>query len=126
LRGAVSKIHEKGAEFVVIGNGTPFMASAFREEVGLETPLYTDPTLTAYKLAGFKYGARHTFSLKAIWHGIRAFRAGFRQTKTQGAPLQQGGVLVVRKGGEIIYGYASNEAGDHPPVEDILSAVEKV
>jgi hypothetical protein len=126
LRGAIPKIHKKGAEFVVVGNGKPFMASAFREEMQLSTPLYTDPTLRAYQLAGFQYGARRTFNLKSIWHGIRAFRAGFRQKKTQGAPLQQGGVLVVRKGGEIVYGYASNEAGDHPPVEDILAAVEWV
>lgn len=126
MRGAVPKIHDKGAEFVVIGNGTPFMASAFRDELGIQTPLYTDPTLTAYKLAGFKYGAGSTFSLKAIWNGIRAFRAGFRQKGTKGAPLQQGGVLVVQKGGKIVYGYASNEAGDHPSEKDILSAVEKL
>jgi len=126
VRGIIPQIHGKGAELVVIGNGTPFMASAFREELALATPLYTDPTLEAYKLAGLKYGARYTFSLKTLLNGIRAFRAGFRQTKTQGAPLQQGGVLVVKKGGKIVYGYASSEAGDHPPAEDILSALERV
>ena len=40
--------------------------------------------------------------------------------KTQGKPDQQGGVLVVGADGRVRYGYASEVAGDHPPVEKVL------
>jgi len=123
LRDALPKIHEKGAELIVIGNGSVDMANGFREDLAMDVPLYTDPTLRVYELAGMKYGARTTFNLKTLAHGVRAFRAGFRQTKVLGSPHQQGGMLVIKPGGEIVYGYASNEAGDQPPMHEVLTAV---
>jgi hypothetical protein len=41
----------------------------------------------------------------------------------QGDAWQLGGVLVVRKGGEVAYRHLSAEAGDHPPVADVLAAL---
>ncbi|MDH3214324.1 MAG: SDR family NAD(P)-dependent oxidoreductase, partial [Myxococcales bacterium] len=42
----------------------------------------------------------------------------------QGDPWQLGGVFVIRPGGDLTYRYVSREAGDHPPVEEILAALE--
>ena len=38
-----------------------------------------------------------------------------------GDPWQQGGVIVVRPGGEIAYRFASRESGDHPRIDDVLA-----
>lgn len=41
----------------------------------------------------------------------------------QGDAFQNGGVLVVRPGGEVAYRYISEVSGDHPPVADVLAAI---
>jgi hypothetical protein len=56
---------------------------------------------------------------------LRATKAGFRQGKTQGDPWQQGGVLVVRRGGALEWGYASATAGDHPPLDAVFEAATR-
>ena len=123
MRGELPEIRRRGAELVIIGNGSPHMAEAFIEDLGIDSPVYTDPSRKAYAAAGFERGVLATFSPRAVLHGTRAFREGFRQTKLQGDGYQLGGVIVVAKGGEILYGYASREAGDHPPASEILSAL---
>jgi hypothetical protein len=52
-------------------------------------------------------------------------RRGFRQSKVQGDPWQQGGVAVVgpQCGGELPYRYASKAPDDDAPLEDALGAV---
>jgi peroxiredoxin len=126
LRDEVPKIHEAGAELVIIGCGSPTQARWFAEDTEIKTPLFTDPTTKAYWAAGMKRGIARTINLKALGHAFRAFRAGHRQTKTKGAPFQQGGVLVVAKGGAIQYSFASNDAGDHAPLAEVMSALARV
>ena len=70
-----------------------------------------------------RHGALRTFSPLAIGPTVSALRAGFRQGKTAGHPWQQGGALVVAKGGEVKWSYASDDPGDHAPVHDALSAL---
>ncbi len=60
---------------------------------------------------------------KAWLNSLRAIRAGIRQGPTQGDPWQQGGVFVIRPGNVTAYAYVSEEAGDHPPVADVVAAV---
>src|SRR5262249_5567460 len=96
---------------------------AFVEDLGLTTPVYTDPSLRSYGLAGLKRGVIATFSPRAVGHALRAMKAGFRQTKRQGDALQQGGGLVIQKGGRIVYTHRDNEAGDHAPLDEVRAAV---
>ena len=70
-----------------------------------------------------KYGRLRTFSPGAIAETVRAVKAGFRQRKTMGDPWQQGGALVVRKGGEVAFAYSSDNPGDHVPIPDVLAAL---
>ncbi len=62
--------------------------------------------------------------LQTLGNARRAMAAGFSQKSVQGAAMQQGGVLVVMQDGTVAYRYASEAAGDHPPVEDVLVALE--
>ena len=126
MRGILPTIHDAGAELVVIGNGLPEMARAFSEDVGLTTPLYTDPTRRSYALAGLKRGVLATFSLRGVAHAARAMKKGFRQSATRGDALQQGGVLVIDRGGRILYAHRDNEAGDLTPNEEVVAAVKSL
>jgi hypothetical protein len=115
--------HARGAEVFVIGNGAPHFARAFREDLGLAVPLYTDPTLATYRALRFRRGVGATLLSGKTWaHAARAMRGGFRQGLTQGDAWQLGGVVVVRPDGAIAYRHASGEAGDHPPLEALLAA----
>ena len=96
------------------------MATDFREQLKLEVPVWVDPKRITYTHLGFKHSVLSAFRPKVWGPALRAFRAGFRQGATKGDPWQQGGVLVVRKGGALEYGFASAAAGDHPPLDLVL------
>lgn len=106
---------------VFVGSGNALMATDFRDELKLEVPVWVDPKRVSYTFLGFK----HSYSMllnPQVWvNGARAFAAGFRQKRTQGDPWQQGGVLVVRQGGALEFGYASATAGDHPPIDTVMA-----
>ncbi len=114
-----------GVNVVFIGNGLPAMADDFINEQKLTNTVWTDPKRESYRLLGFKRGWKTFLSLPMWAYGVKAFAAGFRQTKTKGDPVQQGGVLVVRRGGELVYAYASATAGDHPPIATVLAKAKE-
>jgi peroxiredoxin len=123
LRGELSKIRDAGAELIFVGNGAPHFARGFKDELGISSPLYTDPTLEAYKAAGLKYGAGNL--LRSAKHVVRALSGGFLQGRTKGSAWQQGGVLVIDRDGALLYAYASQEGGDHPPAAEIHRALAR-
>ena len=123
MRDAQEEIRARGAELVIVGNGAPNFARAFREDFALTGPLLVDPELRAYRAARLRRGRVELLSPRLPFHAIRALRAGSRQVGVQGDPWQLGGVFVIRPGGELAYRYVSREAGDHPPVQDVLAAL---
>jgi NAD(P)-dependent dehydrogenase (short-subunit alcohol dehydrogenase family) len=123
LRDRVDEIRAAGAELVIVGNGAPFFAQAFREDFALDGPLLVDPELSAYRAAGLRRGRVEMLSPRLAGNAWRALRGGHRQEGVQGDPWQLGGVFVIRPGGDLCFRYASREAGDHPPVDHILDAL---
>ena len=119
------RIHGAGAELVIVGNGNRHFAGGFVKELGLTTPVYVDTKRDAYKALGFKRSLSAILAPAALGNAARALRNGFRQGKTQGDAVQLGGVIVVRPGGEVLFRYASDAPGDHPPVDRVLAALEK-
>lgn len=105
---------------MAIGNGTPLMARDFIEQFAVAFEVFTDPSRQAFALAGM----RRIFGLgiKTLGRGMRAWREGFRQGKTQGDPWQQGGVLGVDRDGAIFFEHADEGAGDNADVEAVLTA----
>lgn len=113
-------------KLVFVSTGTPTMARDFREALGITAPVWVDKHRETYRHLGFKRGIWRTlFSPRTLLNALRATRAGFRQGKTQGDPWQQGGVLVVRRGGAPVYAYAAAVAGDHPPTAEVLGAARQ-
>jgi hypothetical protein len=123
LHREIDAIHAAGAELYVIGNGTPSFIAGFRDETGWRGPVYTDPTLAAYKVAELKRGVTNTLDPRALGGTVRAFLRGGRQGRTQGDPWQQGGVVVVAPGGAVTWQHASDRPGDNAPARDILRAL---
>jgi hypothetical protein len=119
------RIHDAGAELVIVGNGNRHFAQGFVKDLGLTTPLYVDTKRDAYKALRFKRSLGVFLNPTAMANMARALKSGFRQGRTQGDAFQLGGVLVVRPDGEVVFRYASDAAGDHPPVDDVLAALEK-
>ncbi|MCW8140331.1 MAG: hypothetical protein KIT58_15635 [Planctomycetota bacterium] len=119
----LTEIRAKGAELVVVGNGQPFMARAFREERGLDFPLLVDPGLRAYKAAGLKRGVLATLNPAAALRAARALAGGFGQGSMQGDPWQQGGAFVIAPPGEVRFAFVSSGAGEHPDPRDLVAAL---
>ena len=126
MRDALPEIRRCGAELIIVGNGQPQHAIDFRDTELVESPLSVDPELRAYAAAGLKRGLRSSLSPGVILRGLRAFREGKRQGATLGDPWQQGGVFVIRPGNRVDFAHISEEAGDHPAAEAILSALDKI
>jgi len=124
LRDSIPQIRERGAELVIVGNGTPHFAAAFREDFHLDSPLLIDPELRAYRAAGLRRGRVELLSPRLPLHALRALRSGSRQTGVQGDPWQLGGTFVILPGGGLAFRHLSREAGDHPAIEEVLEALD--
>jgi hypothetical protein len=57
--------------------------------------------------------------------GRRAWKAGHKQTGTRGDALQNGGVVVVRKGGDVVYRHVERAAGDLASIDEVLAALKR-
>jgi len=125
LRRILKEIREHGADAIVIGSGNPDQAKDFQRTTGLDAPVFCDPDLKSYAGAGMKRGVGTFLKVATVTNAVRAFTSGFRQGRTQGDALQQGGVLVVAKGGALVYQHADEVGGEGLPLEEILAAVKR-
>lgn len=123
LRDHVEEIRSKGAELVVVGNGSAEQAARFAEERKLDFPLLTDPGRRVYKAAGLRRGLGATFNPSALKSAARAMGAGHRQGTVQGDAWQQGGAFVIAPGGEILFAHRDRSGGDHPDPRDLVAAL---
>lgn len=121
MRGYVDRIRAAGAELYVIGNGSPEQARAFAVDQGVRFPLYTDPSLASYEVAGFENKA--SFSPSTLWNAAKAMTHGHFQTRTQGTATQNGGAFVLDRGGRELFAFRSKQAGDHPDPDDLIAAL---
>lgn len=122
FRSRADELKRAGVKLFFIGNGTATMAKDFHQFMEIpELPVWTDPKRQTYAHLGFKRGWLSVLDGAVFKYGLRAMQAGFRQGRTQGDPVQQGGVLVVKRGGAVVYGYASAQAGDHPPIDEVIA-----
>jgi peroxiredoxin len=111
---------------VVIGNGEPWHARAFREDEGIPFELWVDPEMKAYRAAGLERGVTKVFSLRSLGHLARAIRGGFRQSKVQGDPWQLGGTFIITPDSRIVYQHVSREAGDHVGMKELLEVLDRL
>jgi peroxiredoxin len=120
----VDRVRARGAELVVIGQGSVEEARAFRDGEERTVPLLTDPSRNSYCALEMRRGLSSALTPAVLARAFRAWRAGFRQSRAAGDPLQQGGVVVIAAGGVERFRYISQNAGDHPPPAQILRALD--
>jgi hypothetical protein len=108
---------------VVVSNGGPSFIQGFRERTHFDGELYTDPDRRAYEALSLRRDLKAALNPKLARRALAAYRSGHRQTATQGDARQMGGVFVIAQTGEIVFGYASEHAGDHPSVESLVAAI---
>jgi hypothetical protein len=121
------RIRGAGAELVMIGNGTPAFGRAFVEDFRIEAPLYVDPARQTYRALGMaRPGILSFVSPALLAAAARALRGGFVQGLVRGDARQLGGVLVVAQDGRVVFRHLARDAGDHPPVAEVVAAAERV
>ena len=125
MRSRVKDFESAGARLAVIGSGWPAMAKAFAERTNLPASmqLLCDPKLESFKLLGLHRSVLMTLNPFALLLWIRALLKGHRQGKQAGDNFQQGGALVVARGGEVVFRTASLMPGHHPSPARLLSAL---
>ena len=125
MRGIHPEIRRRGAELVVVGSGSPDQAAAFRTEAGIDFPLFVDPELRAYAVAGLRRGLSTVLRPSVFRRGFQAWRAGYRQRGVAGDPWQQGGLFVIRPGADLTFAHVSRAAGDHVHPGVVLEALDR-
>jgi hypothetical protein len=125
LRPHLSDMRRKGANVAIVGNGLPAMAKGFVErlKLGGEATVLTDPSRQTYRLAGFRRGVWATLGPRALVNLLRALRKRLGTGKIEGDPWQQGGTLVIGRGGEVLFRYAGAHQGDHAAPERVVAAL---
>ncbi len=123
LCGIKKDIEAAGARLVFIGNGETAFARDFRDTLVPDCEVLTDPAMASYALLGARRGRWVTLTPRSWPAGLRALRAGFRQSRTQGHAFLLGGVAIVDSTGVIRWSYLSRFAGDHPSPAEILGAL---
>jgi hypothetical protein len=98
------------------------MARSFAEHFKFpeSVKMLTDPSRESYKALALRRSVWRTFSLKALGFYRAARKKGFKQGRTQGDPFQQGGSLVVDKGGRVLYRFISDAPGHHASPDILL------
>ncbi|KAK9724021.1 hypothetical protein RND81_05G042300 [Saponaria officinalis] len=120
-----------GVALVVIGPGSIDQAKAFYEQTKFKGEVYADPEHSSYEALRFVSGVSTTFTPKAGLKIIQLYMEGYRQdwglsfqkdTVSRGG-WQQGGIIVAGPGRtNFSYIHKDKEAGDDPPIDDILRA----
>jgi len=109
-----------GVDVIGIGNGTAAMARDFQQQFQVPFPLYTDPSRESFRVAGMQRA--FGLNLGSVALARRAMAAGHRQGLNAGDPFQQGGVLLIERGGALRFAHADKMAGAHADLADVLAA----
>jgi len=117
------RFSENNSRLAVIGPGEASHLAEFREVTGYRSELFADPSREAFQVLGFSSGITKLLGIKPIQGVFSAIKAGIRPGKLQGNALQLGGAVVIAPGNELCYLFREKQAGDHPPVDELLQAV---
>lgn len=110
---------------MVIGSGDIDHFQDFRRATAYTGTLMSDPSRKSFQVLGMQRGLGGLLGLGPLFKGLSALREGHRPGMLQGDALQQGGAVVIRSDGGVVYLYRSTEAGDHPPLGELLQAAKQ-
>lgn len=126
---AVPDVIARGAQAVLVGNGSVEEARRFFSGKGLPQSgcrVVTDPERESYRAAELERGYRRTFLNRGAQRAyVKARRSGHRIVGLFGDLTQLGGVLVTKPPLHLVYLHRSEFAGDHPEMTAVMAAVDE-
>ena len=94
LHRELPEIRRRGAELAFVGNGNRHFAATFKQELGLETPLFVDTRRDAYRALGMKRSLRRTLFAPRVWANGRWWSTPWapagRSLSAGGCPISPG------------------------------------
>ena len=124
MSGRYEEFRVKGAEITALGMGVPEMAADFREKQDVDFPLLVDRTKETYRALEMKRGNLWDVLGPQNWiRFAKGMVTGHGVKKPEQDALQMGGVLVVDKGGDVLYEFRASAAADTPPIDEVLAAL---
>ena len=122
MAGRLDEIRAAGARLMLVGNGSPGQAAKFAKGFPGVTVL-TDPSLDTYRALGLRRGVGATLNPGSALSAVGAALRGNRQTSVEGDPWQQGGLLLLGPGGQVLYLQRNRGAGDRPDLDRALAVL---
>lgn len=118
------EFRSRGAEVVAIGMGRVDMARHFAETRSIPFTLLVDERRESYRALDLKVGSWLDAAGPKVWmRGIKGTLAGHVSTLPKQDPKQMGGVMVVDRGGDVLYLHRAEESSDNPPIDEVLKAL---
>lgn len=124
MSGRYEEFRAKGADLAAIGMGIPEMAADFRDKQKVPFPLLVDRTKETYRALDMKRGTLWEVAGPPVWlRFAKGIFAGHGLDKPKQDALQMGGVVVVDRGGDVLYAFRASSSADTPPVDEVLAAL---
>lgn len=113
------------ATIVLIGQGTPVDAAAFRRSMRIDLPVLADEDRRTYGLAGTKLATLdELIGPEVVAKGLIAMaRHRVFLGRNTADEAQLGGSIVVVPGGPIVFAHLSDNASDMASADELLEAV---
>ena len=111
---------------VTISFGTPYWARIWLEETRSPFPLLLDEERAAYRAYGLERSLLRSWGWQTISYYARSLWNGEEWRGIRGDSGQLGGDFIVDSKGIVRLAYPSRNPTDRPPVEELLSVLQKL
>jgi peroxiredoxin len=120
FRPHVEALRQKGVGVFIVGSGAPNFARGFKENMGVDFPIFSDEKRASYQALEMHRGWHTFLNPGMILKAGAVFK--YRQRRTMGDNTQQGGVIVVMPDGTMPFKFLSRFPGDHARPEEVVQA----
>jgi peroxiredoxin len=114
------------SNIVTISFGTPYWAQVWLAETQSPYPLLLDRKRTAYQAYGLERSLLRSWGWQTLSYYARALWNGEEWRGVRGDSGQLGGDFIVDSRGIVRLAYPSRNPTDRPPVEELLSVLQKL
>ena len=111
---------------VTISFGTPHWAQVWLEETQSPFPLILDRERAAYQAYGLERSLLRSWGWQTLSYYARALMSGEQWQGIRGDSGQLGGDFIVDSKGIVRLAYPSRNPTDRPPVEELLSVLQRL
>lgn len=102
------------------------MAAHFRDTEKIPFPLLVDHTKETYRALEIPRNGGWNVYGPPVWlRGIESLLRGYRNKIPKQDPLQLGGAVVARAGGDVVLVHRASQSYDFLPVDKLLAGADK-